>query len=106
MSRTAPKNPTPAARSCSRPYVKIKGQDAEDETIDPYQIPDGFFGRPPIDRIKVSLAGPLANIVLAFVAFGLLWMVGGRDKSFSDSLPKLVGSILNPIYFKMSATWR
>jgi regulator of sigma E protease len=69
-------------------YVKIKGLEA-DESVDPYTIPDGFFGRPPLDRIKVSLAGPLANLILAFILFGLLWISGGREKTISEYSAKI-----------------
>lgn len=64
-------------------YVKIKGAE-DDENVDPYSIPDGFFGRPPLDRIKVSLAGPVANLILAFVVFVALWALGGREKSYEE----------------------
>lgn len=67
-------------------YVKIAGSETDSEQ-DPYDIPDGFFGRPPIDRIKVLLAGPLANLLFALVAFTGLWMMGGREKNFSEYTP-------------------
>src|ERR1700733_2510626 len=35
-------------------YVKIAGMDTENEP-DPYRVPDGFFGKRPIDRIKVAI---------------------------------------------------
>ena len=38
----------------------------------------------PIDRIKVAVAGPLANILFAIFAFSLLWVFGGREKPFSE----------------------
>ncbi|MDP1835238.1 MAG: site-2 protease family protein [Chlamydiales bacterium] len=69
-------------------YVKIKGAE-DDEAVDPYSIPDGFFGRPPIDRIKVSLAGPLANLLVAFITFTALWAAGGRDKTYSEFSNKI-----------------
>lgn len=69
-------------------YVKIAGQDIDDAR-DPYQIPDGFFGKRPIDRIKVSFAGPFVNLVLAFVIFAVLWAFGGREKNFSEFTHKL-----------------
>lgn len=69
-------------------YVKIKGAEADD-SIDPYTIADGFFGRPPLDRIKVSLAGPLANLVMAFILFGVLWLSGGREKPASEYSSKV-----------------
>lgn len=69
-------------------YVKIAGQDANDER-DPYQIPDGFFGKKPIDRIKVAFMGPLVNLILAFIIFALLWGAGGREKNFSEFTHKI-----------------
>jgi regulator of sigma E protease len=69
-------------------YVKILGQDS-DEKKDPYEIPDGFFGKRPIERIKVALAGPLVNIVFAFIFFALVWVVGGREKSFTEYTHKI-----------------
>ncbi len=69
-------------------YVKIKGAEEEGDG-DPYEVPDSFFGRPPLDRIKVSLAGPLANLVFAVIAFSLLWALGGRVKDYSEFSPKI-----------------
>ncbi len=69
-------------------FVKIAGQDQDDKR-DPYTIPDGFFGKGPIDRIKVAIAGPLVNLVLAFVIFLLIWAFGGREKNFSEFTHKL-----------------
>lgn len=70
-------------------YVKIAGTEAE-EGQDPYQIKDGFFGKSPWDRIKVAFMGPLANILVAVVLFGAVWMLGGREKSFSE-YTKIIG---------------
>lgn len=64
-------------------YVKIAGMDTENEP-DPYRVPDGFFGKRPLDRIKVAVMGPLVNIVFAFFVFFLLWMAGGREKNFME----------------------
>lgn len=64
-------------------YVKIAGQDFEKER-DPYTIPDGFFGKSPLDRIKVAFMGPFVNLVFAFLVFGFIWLSGGREKNFSD----------------------
>lgn len=69
-------------------YVKIAGQDGEDKR-DPYEIPDSFFGKPPIDRIKVALAGPLVNLVLAFIIFAIIWATGGREKNFAEFTHKI-----------------
>jgi regulator of sigma E protease len=64
-------------------YVKIAGMEAK-KGESPYQASDGFFSKSPFARIKVALAGPLANILFAIVAFSLIWLTGGREKSFSD----------------------
>ncbi len=69
-------------------YVKIAGQDG-DESVDPYTVPDGFFGKPPLDRIKVALAGPVFNLILAFLFFVLIWATGGREKHFADFTKKI-----------------
>lgn len=63
-------------------FVKIAG--TEDEQEGGELPPDSFFAKPPIDRIKVAIAGPLANLVTAFIIFTMLWAMGGRQKSFSE----------------------
>lgn len=69
-------------------YVKIAGQDADDER-DPHDIPDGFFGKSPWARIKVALAGPLMNLFAAFLFFAAIWALGGREKNYSEFTPKI-----------------
>ncbi len=69
-------------------YVKIAGQDSDDGR-DPYEIPDGFFGKKPIDRIKVAFAGPFVNIVFALLVFVILWAIGGREKNFAEFTHKI-----------------
>ncbi len=64
-------------------YVKIAGQDL-DKDGDPYKVPDGFFGKSPWDRIKVAFMGPLVNILFAFLVFVVIWMTGGREKTFAE----------------------
>ncbi|MCB1135262.1 MAG: site-2 protease family protein, partial [Chlamydiia bacterium] len=64
-------------------YVKMAGMDAEDGQ-EPSEIRDGFWGRTPMDRIKVALAGPVVNLAFALAVFGLMWMGGGREKSFAE----------------------
>jgi len=72
-------------------YVRIAGMEKKG-ALEPYQIPDGFFGKKPWSRIKVALAGPIVNIVFAFVAFTVLWALGGRQKPFSE-YTHLIGSV-------------
>lgn len=69
-------------------YVKIAGMNSSDSR-DPYEIKDGFFGKPPFDRIKVAFMGPFVNIVFALLAFAALWLMGGREKNFSDYTRKI-----------------
>lgn len=64
-------------------FVRIKGMEKKGN-VDPSTIPDGYFGKPPGDRIKVAFAGPLANILFTLFAFTLLWAFGGREKRFSE----------------------
>lgn len=64
-------------------YVKIAGMQKEGSR-EPYEIADGFYGKKPMDRIWVALAGPLVNIGFALLVFIFLWFSGGRDKQFFD----------------------
>jgi regulator of sigma E protease len=65
-------------------YVRIAGMDKKGN-LEPHQIPDGFYGKKPLDRIKVALAGPIVNILFAFVAFCLIWASGGQEKPFQET---------------------
>ena len=69
-------------------YVKIAGMDTGDQR-DLYEIKDGFFGKTPLDRIKVAFMGPFVNIVFALLVFAALWAFGGREKSFSEYTHKI-----------------
>ncbi|HKY99922.1 MAG TPA: site-2 protease family protein [Rhabdochlamydiaceae bacterium] len=70
-------------------YVRIAGMEKKGK-LEPHQIPDGFYGKKPIARIKVALMGPIVNIVFAFIAFVIIWIAGGREKPFSD-YTRLIG---------------
>lgn len=69
-------------------YVRIAGQEMNNEE-DPYAQADGFFGKSPWARIKVALAGPLMNLIFAFLLFATIWSFGGREKNFSEFTPKI-----------------
>ena len=69
-------------------FVKIAGMQKEDGK-DPYEIKDGYFGKKPIERIKVSMMGPLVNFVFAFLVFVTIWAVGGRYKPFHEYTKKI-----------------
>lgn len=72
-------------------YVKISGMEKEGNK-EPYEIPEGFYSKKPGSRIKVALAGPLVNLTFALVAFAIIWVFGGREKSFSE-FTRLIGSM-------------
>ncbi|EKE21407.1 MAG: metalloprotease, partial [uncultured bacterium] len=69
-------------------YVKIAGME-KDGDADPLDIKDGFYGKKPLDRIKVTVMGPFINIFFAFLIFAFIWFSGGRDKPFSDFTKKI-----------------
>lgn len=70
-------------------YVRISGMESK-EGKEPHEIKDGFFGKKPLDRIKVAVMGPLVNFVFAFLLFIFLWSAGGRTKTFSE-YTKVIG---------------
>ncbi len=69
-------------------YVKIMGMELgkqeKEKGIEPHEIPDGFFAKSPFRRMLVAIAGPIANLILAFLLFCVLFFIGGRDKPFSE----------------------
>jgi regulator of sigma E protease len=69
-------------------YVKIAGTETEDG-VDPYDIPDGFFGKKAWDRIKVAFMGPFVNLLFALILFAVLWISGGREKNFAEFTHKI-----------------
>lgn len=70
-------------------YVRIAGMEKKGY-LEPYDIPDGYYGKKPWDRIKVAAIGPIVNLLFALVAFCLLWICGGREKPFSE-YTRLIG---------------
>jgi regulator of sigma E protease len=79
-------------------YVRIAGMEQK-KGVEPHQIPEGYYGKSPAARIKVALAGPLANVAFAFVAFSLLWLAGGQQKPFQQ-FTRLIGYLdpQSPLY--------
>lgn len=66
-------------------YVRIRGMERQkQDTTSVYEVPQGFFSKSPWKRIFVLVSGPLANVLLAIVAFGVLHLSGGRVRSFSE----------------------
>ncbi|UCG38369.1 MAG: RIP metalloprotease RseP [bacterium] len=67
-------------------YVKLKGEGPEDVIEDPHD-PRLFISRPPLQRAGVILAGPVMNLVLAFLIMPLVFMVGMSVPTYLDDPP-------------------
>jgi len=71
-------------------YVKLKGEGPDevvpDDVIDP-DDPALFSSRPPRQRALVILAGPIMNLILAFLIMPLVFMVGLAVPSYLDDPP-------------------
>jgi len=72
-------------------YVRFAGMEKKG-SLEPHQVPDGFFGKSPAKRIAVALAGPFANILFTLVAFTCIWLAGGQEKLFMSST-NVIGSL-------------
>lgn len=62
-------------------YCKLKGETAFQEALEKNldripSEPQSFFSASPIKRIAVSIAGPVGNIVFAFLLVSIMWIVG------------------------------
>jgi regulator of sigma E protease len=61
-------------------YVKIAGMNPEElKEMEPEVAAGAYYSQPPWKRIAVILAGPLVNIVIAFVLFAVVLMSGSID---------------------------
>ena len=56
-------------------YVRMKGQDDSDPSKKSYDE-DSYNAKTPIQRIVISLAGPFANFLLAFLLYLLISIIG------------------------------
>jgi len=66
-------------------YVSLVGQDEEDELPEGFDAKEDFSSRPPWQRLLVVAAGPLANLLLAWLlCWGLVYAYGEVE-----ILPKL-----------------
>lgn len=78
-------------------YVRFAGEDRQ-ETSDEIPSQQLLYNKPPIVRMFVSLSGPLANLVMAFlVLITVLWAFGLPYISVVDVMPdKPATSLLVP----------
>lgn len=58
-------------------YVKML--DEREGNVPEHQRHESFNSKTPAQKIAIALAGPLANVLFAFVAFGVMYMVGVQD---------------------------
>lgn len=69
-------------------YVKIKGMFREGDEK-PQTFVSSFFNKSPWQRIKVAVAGPLANILFSLLVFAAIWQFGGLEKRYYDFTKKI-----------------
>lgn len=67
-------------------YVKLKGEGPE-EVVEDADDPTLFSSRPPHQRAGVILAGPVMNLILAFIIMPLVFMVGMAVPSYLEDPP-------------------
>jgi regulator of sigma E protease len=72
-------------------YVKINGADPDEAQENPGD-PRNFMSRPPYQRAGVIIAGPLMNLVLAFMIMPLVFIVGTSVPSYLEK-PAVAGWI-------------
>ncbi|NKQ41172.1 MAG: RIP metalloprotease RseP [Sulfurovum sp.] len=73
-------------------YVKMKGQDDADPTKKSYDG-DSYNSKKPWQRIIILLAGPIANLILAFFVYLLIALSGAPAVVATDYLPPVVSKV-------------
>jgi regulator of sigma E protease len=73
-------------------YVRMKGQDDSDPTLTSDDL-DSYSSKKPWQRIVILLAGPLANIILAFFIYLSLAIGGAPLIAAQKYLPPVVGKV-------------
>ena len=69
-------------------YVKLRGEDPQEAD---QSDPRSFSARPVWHRLKVVLAGPFMNLLLALVFLPLVFMIGRMEPAYLQEAPRLVG---------------
>ena len=73
-------------------YVKMKGQDDSDPTAKSSDH-DSYNAKKPWQRIIILLAGPVANLILAFFVYLAIAMSGAPAVVATDYLPPIVSQV-------------
>lgn len=71
-------------------YVKMAGDDAQDATAT--AAPDAFYAKSVTARAGIVLAGPVMNLLLAFVLAPIVYLIGVQEAAHWDE-PSVVGWI-------------
>lgn len=70
-------------------FVQMAGDHLEEDGSMPQGGPEGFLTHPWPGRVLIAVAGPLANLILAFITFSTLYMVGITMPDY----PNVMGSL-------------
>jgi regulator of sigma E protease len=73
-------------------YVKMKGQDDTDPALRNRE-PDSYGAKAPWQRIIILLAGPFANLVLAFFTYLVIALAGAPLVAARDYIAPVVGKV-------------
>ncbi len=73
-------------------YVKMKGQDDSDPTAKSSDN-DSYNAKKPWQRIIILLAGPVANLILAFFVYLIIALGGAPAVVATDYLPPVVNEV-------------
>jgi regulator of sigma E protease len=74
-------------------YVKMVGEDGNDDDKKAYKKGTAFFEKHVMQRIWVVFAGPLANFILAFIFLSAIFMTGEKEAVPLNETPAIVGGI-------------
>lgn len=69
-------------------YVKLKGEDPDAEDA---KDPKAYSAHPMYQKFLVVFAGPLMNLVLAFLIMPIVFMVGRLEPVYLDQKPVVIG---------------
>ena len=73
-------------------YVKMKGQD-DTNPLNKNSDPDSYTSKKPWQRVIILLAGPLANIILAFFIYLIIAINGAPVSTASSYVAPIVGKV-------------
>lgn len=99
-------------------FVQMAGDHLEDDGSMPQGGPEGFLTHPWPGRVLIAIAGPFANLILAFVTFSTLYLVGITMPDYPNIMGALAdstasyqaglreGDVVETLAGKPVKTWR